>query len=136
MASLNETSRVLGVVCAPGLWCFVFFLQSLYEEGKHVVFSGFTSSTMDAKVAQEFLKGKGGKRTKGTLLMMVPLPFGQSRGRAISVLSAFHKEKVHPPHARTAPAPYTSAVPAVLEIETKKQSQAFKMIPPRGGPRA
>ena len=75
-----------------------------YEMGRFLVWPANSSTTMDAKVAQDFLKGKDGRAASGTLFMVNPLRDGTTRARAISRLSAFGKEKVRrtclwgPPH--------------------------------------
>ena len=62
--------------------------------GRFLVWPANSSTTMDAKVAQDFLKGKDGRAASGTLFMVNPLRDGTTRARAISRLSAFGKEKV------------------------------------------
>ena len=75
-----------------------------YALGRFLVWPANSSTTMDAKVAQDFLKGKDGRAASGTLFMVNPLRDGTTRARAISRLSAFGKEKVRrtclwcPPH--------------------------------------
>ena len=67
--------------------------QALYKEHHYVVWPAFSSTTADAKVAQEFFAKRKGEKAVGALFVIVPLPGSQSRGRAISSLSALAKEQ-------------------------------------------
>ena len=89
----------------PSTLCFFFFSlsvcqwvcgvssQALYKENHYVVWPAFSSTTADAKVAQEFFAKRKGEKAVGALFVIVPLPGSQSRGWAISSLSALAKEQ-------------------------------------------